>query len=109
MPLRSPTSPESGTSKQVTRALTEFADACVSGALRFLLREAAADAGLAERDPAKLEAETGLVVLAMGKYGAFELNYSSDIDLIVFYDRGAFPSARTAIRAAPPSISSRGL
>ena len=36
------------------------------------------------------EAETGLIVLAMGKYGAFELNYSSDIDLIVFYDGRAF-------------------
>ena len=28
----------------------------------------------------------GLFVLALGKYGARELNYSSDIDLIVFYD-----------------------
>ena len=28
----------------------------------------------------------GYIVLGMGKYGAFELNYSSDIDLIVFYD-----------------------
>ncbi|HEY2070227.1 MAG TPA: bifunctional [glutamine synthetase] adenylyltransferase/[glutamine synthetase]-adenylyl-L-tyrosine phosphorylase [Rhizomicrobium sp.] len=75
----------------VTGALTRFADACVSGALRFLLREAAEKAGLAERDPARLEAETGLVVLAMGKYGAFELNYSSDIDLVVFYDAARFP------------------
>ena len=37
----------------VTRALTDFADACVQGALRFLLREAAARAGLAEADPAR--------------------------------------------------------
>ena len=28
----------------------------------------------------------GFVVLAMGKAGAGELNYSSDVDLIVFYD-----------------------
>jgi glutamate-ammonia-ligase adenylyltransferase len=76
---------------EVTRALSEFADACAGGALRFLLREAALDAGLAEADPGKLEATTGLVVLAMGKYGAFELNYSSDIDLIVFYDAERFP------------------
>ena len=27
----------------------------------------------------------------MGKYGAFELNYSSDIDLVVFYDAERFP------------------
>jgi [glutamine synthetase] adenylyltransferase / [glutamine synthetase]-adenylyl-L-tyrosine phosphorylase len=77
---------------QVTRALSEFADACVGGALRFLLRQVALDVGMAEADdPAALEAETGLVILAMGKYGAFELNYSSDIDLIVFYDSERFP------------------
>ena len=38
----------------------------------------------------------GYIVLAMGKYGAFELNYSSDIDLIVFYDL-----ARIRLRAGP--------
>jgi len=75
----------------VTRALSNFADASVKGALRFLLREAAARAEMTERDGATLEATTGLVVLAMGKYGAFELNYSSDIDLIVFYDPAHFP------------------
>jgi len=57
----------------------------------FLLREAATRADLAERDPAKLETTTGIVVLAMGKYGAFELNYSSDIDLVVFYETSRFP------------------
>ena len=31
----------------------------------------------------------------MGKMGAFELNYSSDIDLIVFYDPAARPCRRT--------------
>jgi [glutamine synthetase] adenylyltransferase / [glutamine synthetase]-adenylyl-L-tyrosine phosphorylase len=76
--------------EKVTRALTEFADACVHGALRFVLREAAVRAELAERDGATLEATTGLTVLAMGKYGAYELNYSSDIDLVVFYDPRRF-------------------
>ncbi len=75
----------------MTRALSRFADASVKGALRFLLREASARAETAEREGATLEAETGLVILAMGKYGAFELNYSSDIDLIVFYDPARFP------------------
>src|SRR5262249_25139639 len=37
-------------------------------------------------DAAHPEAGSGMIVLAMGKMGAFELNYSSDIDLIVFYD-----------------------
>ena len=77
--------------ERVTRALTEFADACVKGALRFLLRDAAAKAEMAECDGKALEDSTGLVILAMGKYGAFELNYSSDIDLVVFYDPRRFP------------------
>ncbi|HVZ90526.1 MAG TPA: bifunctional [glutamine synthetase] adenylyltransferase/[glutamine synthetase]-adenylyl-L-tyrosine phosphorylase, partial [Rhizomicrobium sp.] len=77
--------------ESVTGALSRFADAAVTGALRFLLREAALRAELPERDGAALESATGLVVLAMGKYGAFELNYSSDIDLVVFYDPRRFP------------------
>jgi glutamate-ammonia-ligase adenylyltransferase len=55
------------------------------------LREAAERNDMDASDPAKLEAETGLIVLAMGKYGAYELNYSSDIDLVTFYDPQRFP------------------
>jgi glutamate-ammonia-ligase adenylyltransferase len=77
--------------RDVTEALSRFADTCVSSALRFLLADVARRAQMDISDPAKLEAETGLVVLAMGKYGAFELNYSSDIDLVVFYDPERFP------------------
>jgi [glutamine synthetase] adenylyltransferase / [glutamine synthetase]-adenylyl-L-tyrosine phosphorylase len=82
------------TVEQVTAALTLFADACVGAALRFLLKGAAAQSDHPERDGAVLEQSTGLIVLAMGKYGAFELNYSSDIDLVVFYDAAKFPFAR---------------
>ena len=74
----------------VTAELTRFADACVGGALRFLLRAQAARAGVSE----VAEVDCGLTVLAMGKYGAFELNYSSDIDLVVFYDADKFPFAK---------------
>ena len=77
--------------QHVTRALSDFADVCVSSALRFLLIQKAQQAEMGASDPAKLESETGLVILAMGKYGAFELNYSSDIDLVVFYDHLRFP------------------
>jgi glutamate-ammonia-ligase adenylyltransferase len=76
---------------EVTHALSRFADVCLSASLRFLLREAAERAGMDASDAVRLEAETGLVVLAMGKYGAFELNYSSDIDLVIFYDPRRFP------------------
>ena len=40
-------------------------------------------------DPDQPEEGSGLIVLAMGKMGAGELNYSSDIDLIVFFDPAA--------------------
>ncbi|MEO0832166.1 MAG: bifunctional [glutamine synthetase] adenylyltransferase/[glutamine synthetase]-adenylyl-L-tyrosine phosphorylase [Pseudomonadota bacterium] len=43
---------------------------------------------------------SGLVVLAMGKLGAGELNYSSDIDLIVLYD----PARLTLAPDADPRV-----
>ncbi|MGI9407517.1 MAG: bifunctional [glutamine synthetase] adenylyltransferase/[glutamine synthetase]-adenylyl-L-tyrosine phosphorylase, partial [Hyphomicrobiaceae bacterium] len=74
----------------VTGALTEVADVAVSSAVQFLFSEAvkrgdwlADDAGA---DGAALAVDSGLFVLGMGKYGAGELNYSSDIDLIVFFE-----------------------
>src|SRR5258705_955922 len=78
----------------VTGALTRFADGAVRGALRFLLAAAAKQAGYPDSPPDTLEESTGLIVLAMGKMGAFELNYSSDIDLIVFYDEDRFSFTR---------------
>jgi glutamate-ammonia-ligase adenylyltransferase len=71
---------------RTTRALTDLADTAIGTAGRFLLRDAAARGKLKPADPAQPEADSGHIVLAMGKMGAFELNYSSDIDLIVFYD-----------------------
>ncbi len=71
---------------RVTAALTDLATASVQAALRFVLRQEAARGRL---KPASLDAPeegSGLIVLAMGKMGAGELNYSSDIDLIVFFD-----------------------
>jgi [glutamine synthetase] adenylyltransferase / [glutamine synthetase]-adenylyl-L-tyrosine phosphorylase len=71
----------------VTNVLTRAADACLQATIRFLFAQAVArgDWLPAPVDKAP-EASSGYIVLAMGKYGAFELNYSSDIDLIVFYD-----------------------
>jgi glutamate-ammonia-ligase adenylyltransferase len=74
---------------RATRALTELADTAVGRAVRFLLREAIGRGKFKPADAAHPEQGSGYVVLAMGKMGAFELNYSSDIDLIVFYDPAA--------------------
>ena len=78
------------TVEEVTQGLTRFADAAVRTAFRALLREAARTGKLlpaeSQADP---EAGSGLVVLALGKQGGGELNYSSDIDLIVLFDPAA--------------------
>jgi glutamate-ammonia-ligase adenylyltransferase len=82
----------------VTRALTDVADTAVGAAVRYLLADAARRRKLAPGDLAHPEQGSGYIVLAMGKMGAFELNYSSDIDLIVFYD----PAASALDAAADP-------
>jgi len=85
---------------QVTGALTEFADAA--------LRTAMAAAAQAEVERGRLTTigtgvagpVPGLFCVAMGKYGAFELNYSSDIDFSVFYDPDVLPLAEGVEYAA---------
>ena len=62
--------------EEVTRALSNAADALIEVAFGFALQIA----GITSAD------ESGLVVLALGKLGARELNYSSDVDLVVFFD-----------------------
>ena len=74
---------------RVTRALTDVADTALRGAVRFLLNGAVRAGALKPEDRARPEEGSGYVVLAMGKMGAGELNYSSDIDIIVFYDPDA--------------------
>jgi glutamate-ammonia-ligase adenylyltransferase len=71
---------------RVTQSLSAFADAAVGAAVRFLLTQAAANGELFVNDAAEPDKGSGWIVLAMGKFGAGELNYSSDIDLIVLYD-----------------------
>ncbi len=72
---------------QVTAALTAFADAAVGAAVRFILTETAAAGRITLLNPDRPEEGSGWIVLGMGKFGAGELNYSSDIDLIVLFDR----------------------
>ncbi|MEO1226696.1 MAG: bifunctional [glutamine synthetase] adenylyltransferase/[glutamine synthetase]-adenylyl-L-tyrosine phosphorylase [Pseudomonadota bacterium] len=71
---------------QITGALSRFAETSLRLTTRLCLRIAANRGGLRLSDPAEPEHRSGLIVLGMGKLGAAELNYSSDIDLIIFYD-----------------------
>jgi [glutamine synthetase] adenylyltransferase / [glutamine synthetase]-adenylyl-L-tyrosine phosphorylase len=74
---------------RVTAALTDVAEAALRAAVRFLLCEAGKRAKLEAADPNNPEVGSGYIVLAMGKMGGHELNFSSDIDLMVFFERGA--------------------
>ncbi len=86
---------------ETTEALTRFADAALGAALAFLVRQNALSGRLAlDPDADDLEGACGMVVLALGKHGARELNYSSDIDLIVLYD-AASPAIPAGVEPAP--------
>lgn len=74
---------------RVTAALTDLAVNSVQTALRFLLRQEVGRGRMTAANLDRPEEGSGLIVLAMGKMGAGELNYSSDIDLIVFFDPAA--------------------
>jgi glutamate-ammonia-ligase adenylyltransferase len=72
--------------EQQTGALTRFAEAALGAALRHLLRKAANSGSVSLSSIDEPERDSGLIVLGMGKLGGYELNYSSDIDLILLYD-----------------------
>jgi glutamate-ammonia-ligase adenylyltransferase len=71
---------------RVTGALSRLADAAVGAALRHLLRALAAERVVELADADAPERASGAIVLALGKLGAHELNYSSDIDIMVLFD-----------------------
>lgn len=76
----------------VTQYLTDLADLSVSACLRRLVGAEIARGKVPGMTEADAELAAGMVALAMGKMGAGELNYSSDIDLIMLFDESRFPS-----------------
>ncbi|WP_108659675.1 bifunctional [glutamine synthetase] adenylyltransferase/[glutamine synthetase]-adenylyl-L-tyrosine phosphorylase [Acuticoccus kandeliae] len=66
----------------VTAALSDIADHAISVALDSQLLDAAARGVIDDPDPQRC----GLFILALGKLGARELNYSSDVDIVALYD-----------------------
>ena len=84
---------------QVTEALTELADTALRIAVAHLLRAGHAAGALHLPHPADPARGSGFAVLGMGKLGARELNYSSDVDLILLYDpaNGSYTGEADAI------------
>lgn len=76
---------------KVTRALSVLADACLRIAVCSVLKYYAARGDLVLPDSEVPEKDCGFFLIAMGKLGARELNYSSDIDLIALYDEEKVP------------------
>ncbi|RFP88296.1 glutamine-synthetase adenylyltransferase [Rhodobacteraceae bacterium 63075] len=76
--------------EEVTGALTDFADLAVQLACRATLGREIARGKLPGATEDDLESLGGMFVLAMGKMGAHELNYSSDIDLICLFDESRY-------------------
>ncbi|MDE2516561.1 MAG: bifunctional [glutamine synthetase] adenylyltransferase/[glutamine synthetase]-adenylyl-L-tyrosine phosphorylase, partial [Rhodospirillales bacterium] len=70
----------------VTAALSALAEAALDLALAHLLHAAHAQGEIRLADRAHPARNSGFIVLGMGKLGARELNYSSDVDLVLLYD-----------------------
>ena len=64
----------------LTGALSDFADRAIDAALTAAIEERSPGAGT-----------TGFAVLALGKLGSRELNYSSDVDLVLLFDPATLP------------------
>ncbi|TNE35344.1 MAG: bifunctional [glutamine synthetase] adenylyltransferase/[glutamine synthetase]-adenylyl-L-tyrosine phosphorylase [Alphaproteobacteria bacterium] len=71
---------------RVTGVLSDFADRAVDICAGYLLAFAAEKGELVLPHPENPVLSSGLVILGMGKLGARELNYSSDIDLVILFD-----------------------
>ena len=78
------------TLSEVTSTLTKFADLACELALEAALRIEIQRGSIPGFNNYKSIDETGIFLIAMGKMGAYELNYSSDIDLICFFNETRF-------------------
>ncbi len=70
------------TTAQSTAALSDLADFALEAGLDTLMRLAAGRGQLKNGTAAT----SGLAIFALGKHGGRELNYSSDIDIVAFFD-----------------------
>ena len=86
--------------EMVTGALSDLADLAVDLALKTLVADEIRRGKLPGATPDDAAIAGGMVALAMGKGGARELNYSSDIDLICLFDQDRYGADWQEARAA---------
>ena len=82
--------------EKLTGALSQFAAASLGAVCRHLLRALHDGGRLALPQPDSPEEGCALIVLGMGKLGGGELNYSSDVDVILLYDEERLGEAARA-------------
>ncbi len=75
--------------RDTTRWLSDMADASLAAAIDHLLVSSHQSGKLTLKSMETPSEGSGLIVLGMGKLGAQELNYSSDIDAVVFFEPSA--------------------
>ena len=100
------------TLEEVTGTLTRFADLATHLAIRACVGHEIRRGKLPGMTGADAETGGSMVALAMGKMGAGELNYSSDIDLICLFDETRFDrddylDARAALVRATRKMAAR--
>lgn len=86
--------------EQATGALSDFADLSVDLLIKQLIKDEIRRKKLPGMHMDDIPNAAGMVVLAMGKMGARELNYSSDIDLICLFDETRYKNNEDEARAA---------
>ncbi len=91
----------------VTGALTRLADTAVHLSLTALVAEEIRRGKLPGATADDAVTAGGMVALAMGKMGAGELNYSSDIDLICLFDETRYPGEEQEARASFIKVTRR--
>ncbi|MGH7072545.1 MAG: bifunctional [glutamine synthetase] adenylyltransferase/[glutamine synthetase]-adenylyl-L-tyrosine phosphorylase, partial [Acetobacteraceae bacterium] len=88
--------------ERVSAGLSELAEATLGLAVRHLLLALHRAGEIVLPDPTRPDVGSGFVALGMGKLGARELNYSSDIDLVLLFD-----PARARPDATPGAVHAR--
>ena len=91
----------------VTGALTRFADLAVALGVQRLVGDEIRRGKLPGAMAGDDASGAGMFVLAMGKMGAHELNYSSDIDLICLFDDSRYKGVEVEARAAFVRVTRR--
>jgi len=93
-----------GTTEEVARELSAFADICLDVAVDVCDAELRREIGVPRADDGS---PVRFVVMAMGKLGGEELNFSSDVDVCYFYSTDAGAAGEASLHHYYSELSRR--